>query len=77
MDWHNMSSDLNPIEHLWGILKLKVEERKVSNGAFPLHGTARYGSLLGGFHWVQYLEPGTFLVPPWPGFQAIRTVTKT
>ncbi len=49
MDWHIMSPDLNPIEHLWGILKLKVEEHKVSNGAFPLHGTARYGSLLGGF----------------------------
>ncbi len=48
-------------------------------GAFPLHVTARYGTVhfWGVFHWVLYLVPDTFLVPPRPRFQAIRTVTKT
>ncbi len=31
MDWPCMSPNLNPIEHLWGIFKWKVEQRKVSN----------------------------------------------
>ncbi len=52
-----------------------------SIGAFPLHGTARYGSgqfTFGGFStgystWYLVLV----LVPPRPRFQVIRTVTKT
>ncbi len=53
----------------------------VSNGAFPLHGTARYGTVRftfwGFFHWVLYLVPDTFLVPLRSRFHASRTVTKT
>ncbi len=39
----------------------------------------RFGTVhfWGVFHWVLYLVPGTFLVPPQPRFQASRTVTKT
>ena len=31
MDWPSRSPDLKPTEHLWGILKWKVEVNKVSN----------------------------------------------
>ncbi len=31
MEWPSMSPDLNPIEHMWGILKGKVEKHHVSN----------------------------------------------
>ncbi len=31
MEWPSMSPDLNPIEHMWGILKWKVEKPHVSN----------------------------------------------
>ena len=31
MDWPSMSLDMDPIEHLWGILKRKVVVYKVSN----------------------------------------------
>ncbi len=50
-----------------------------SNGAFPLHDTARYGTVhfWGVFHWVLYLVPDTFLVPLRSRFHASRTVTKT
>ncbi len=41
------------------------------------YGMVRFSTVhfWGVFHWVQYLV--LFLVPPWPRFKAIRTVTKT
>ncbi len=30
-EWPSMSPDLNPIEHMWGILKWKMEKHHVSN----------------------------------------------
>ncbi len=38
------------------------------------YGTVRFSTVhfWGVFHWVLYLLPVTFLVPPWPRFQAIR-----
>ncbi len=43
------------------------------------YGTVRFGTVnfWGVFHWALYLVPDTFLVPPQPRFQAIRSVTKT
>ncbi len=58
---------------------LNVSGDQDNYGAFPLHGTARYGTVhfWGVFHWVLYLVPDTFLVPLRSRFQASRTVTKT
>ncbi len=50
-----------------------------TNGAFPLHGTVRYGSVwftfFFFFHWVLYLVPGTFLVPPPSDLYRYQNVT--
>ncbi len=31
MEWPSMSPELNPTEHMWGILKQKAEKHHVSN----------------------------------------------
>ncbi len=64
-----------PFSHFSYIL---LEVYELAIGAFPLHGTAWYGSVrftFGGFstgYCTWYLF-STFLVPPQPRFQAIRT----
>ncbi len=56
-----------------------VPELKLMALSTAWYGTVRFGTVhfWGVFHWVLYLVPGTFLVPPQPRFQASRTVTKT
>ncbi len=75
----NLNLNLNQVYALT-THQLQVERRESHMALFYCmvrHGTVQYGSLLGGFPLAQYLVPGTFLVPPRPRFQAIRTITKT
>ncbi len=66
------------------VLRWSHTEREAQRRTMPrlmalFHCMVRHGTVhfWGVFHWVLYLVPGTFLVPPQPRFQASRTVTKT
>ncbi len=56
----------------------KCNDKSGSTPMALFHCMVRHGMVhfWGVFHWVLYLVPGTFLVPPQPRFQEIRTVTK-
>ena len=56
MDWASMSPDPNPVEHLWGILKWKVEERRADprQGA---QGALHPGACRGGGAKVSEFSP--------------------
>ncbi|XP_073407532.1 formiminotransferase N-terminal subdomain-containing protein [Dendrobates tinctorius] len=54
LDWPSMSPDLNYIEHLWGILIWKVDERKVSN--IQQHCTSVVTSCVEGFSCIDHSQ---------------------
>ncbi len=68
----------NRVSHLL-IFYLLVFDRIHRRFSTAWYGTVRFSTVhfWGGFHWVQYLVPGIFLVPPRLRFQVIRTITKT